>query len=1064
MRDPRGASTDEALVSDYARSRSGDALDELVRRYWGHAFHLSLRALGDEAAAEDSAQEAFVALMKGAATFDGRRSFGPWFRTLVMNAARKRSRTDLRQRRHTQRLVAKRPAPVEVNEGETRLLAKEAAEQVRSLAFDVRFPILLHFFGGCSLDEVAAVVGCPRSTAQSRIQRGLVQLRESLAEAGLSFAVEQIERALHEGAGDAIPVPPSPGARMLEALLSKASRVLTLDATVKAVGLFALVAAALAGAWIAGLPGRSLGSGSQSLAMGERALAPVDSSPQGDLPGDTAPAPSAATTLPLASTPALSSKGVLVSVTDLAGAPVANLRVVARINPVPELQDTAKHVPELDLPAKFPTGCLASATRIEATTGPDGRVYVSGLPSMVPVVLVAERGLEGAASERLNVPLDGAMSCSLVLRSPERPRAGRGTIVGTVSGSAGPLALTRVGGTFGSETPTGLVHGPWLVEVDVTTDERGRFAIHDVLPGLHAFRLRQGEEVQEEPVTALVEEGRVAEVALRLVPGARLTGRVVAGEGASAPKDVVVLLTQQGRRQWLKCDSTGVFQFTGLECRNYVLSAWADGFAIPAVQVPVESLGALTAPDLVLGRGAIVTGRVVCARGPLADRVVLATDTRAESLGFAFTGGDGAFRIAGLEAGRAHLVVLSREAFADVRVNRQRLRRLHPLASIDVPATGSVAVGDLEAPPTDPLSGHVFGLEGRAVRGAVVELVGSGARLSAVTDASGAYSFDVAPGPFTLVARSENLVSAETTGERGPGTAPVVDLTLAEGGSVTGRVTAPAERRGMLHVVALAKGGVGVATGWISSSTSAVGSDGRYLITGLRPGLHRILVAGAGRGQDVNVGAGREETVDFALASGDGRVLVRVEEAGGASDAASGPRLAVAYRGSFDPNELLNEDVAEAPVAGGQALLEQLPEGPLGVALIEFGASSRERRVFLHDGVRVACGPVVEVALSVVSPAQTGEIEGRIDGWVPEARAFMAVVARGDGVMVCAPPGADGRFRLHGVPRGACRVALIREGALAPTDNDGGLSVVVAPGACSGPAVLSMPITPGAGR
>jgi hypothetical protein len=39
----------------------------------------------DSAAAEDVAQDAFVALARGASSFERGRPFGPWFRTLVLN-------------------------------------------------------------------------------------------------------------------------------------------------------------------------------------------------------------------------------------------------------------------------------------------------------------------------------------------------------------------------------------------------------------------------------------------------------------------------------------------------------------------------------------------------------------------------------------------------------------------------------------------------------------------------------------------------------------------------------------------------------------------------------------------------------------------------------------------------------------------------------------------------------------------------------------------------------------------------------------------------------------------
>src|SRR5207248_9219520 len=60
---PDEPSSDEALLLEYARSRDPRAVDAILRRHWESAVRIGLRALGDPAAAEDAAQEAFVKLV-----------------------------------------------------------------------------------------------------------------------------------------------------------------------------------------------------------------------------------------------------------------------------------------------------------------------------------------------------------------------------------------------------------------------------------------------------------------------------------------------------------------------------------------------------------------------------------------------------------------------------------------------------------------------------------------------------------------------------------------------------------------------------------------------------------------------------------------------------------------------------------------------------------------------------------------------------------------------------------------------------------------------------------------
>src|SRR5688572_7808882 len=80
--------TSEALLAAYARTGDEAALAALVERHWAHAWRIAMRSLGDPAAAEDAAQEAMVALARGAGRFDDGAAFLPWFYALVLNAVR----------------------------------------------------------------------------------------------------------------------------------------------------------------------------------------------------------------------------------------------------------------------------------------------------------------------------------------------------------------------------------------------------------------------------------------------------------------------------------------------------------------------------------------------------------------------------------------------------------------------------------------------------------------------------------------------------------------------------------------------------------------------------------------------------------------------------------------------------------------------------------------------------------------------------------------------------------------------------------------------------------------
>lgn len=251
--DPFRLLADEALLVRFATSRDGAALDELVRRRWGDAYRLAFRLLGDRALAEDVAQQAFVALIRGAGHFEPGRAFGPWFRTVVMNTARNASESRRTRRRHEDRVAPRREAS---SGAEEPLVAREVQERVTELPFELRSPLVLHFFEGSSLSEVAATLGCAKSTVQSRIDRGLDQLRGALAGAGcLLPAPELMQRLSAVAAANAtFEAPQAPTAGALVALaaarspwaaLPKSALKLALAASVVAVAVLGL--AALAG-------------------------------------------------------------------------------------------------------------------------------------------------------------------------------------------------------------------------------------------------------------------------------------------------------------------------------------------------------------------------------------------------------------------------------------------------------------------------------------------------------------------------------------------------------------------------------------------------------------------------------------------------------------------------------------------------------------------------------------------------------------------------------------------------------------------------------------------------
>src|SRR5262245_16692021 len=70
-----------------AQAGSASDLEALFRTYWPRAHRAAYLVVQDAAAAEDIAQEAFLAAIRHLDRFDRRRPFGPWLHRIVVNRA-----------------------------------------------------------------------------------------------------------------------------------------------------------------------------------------------------------------------------------------------------------------------------------------------------------------------------------------------------------------------------------------------------------------------------------------------------------------------------------------------------------------------------------------------------------------------------------------------------------------------------------------------------------------------------------------------------------------------------------------------------------------------------------------------------------------------------------------------------------------------------------------------------------------------------------------------------------------------------------------------------------------
>jgi RNA polymerase sigma-70 factor (ECF subfamily) len=166
-----GAGREERAWVRGAQAGSVSDLEALFRTHWPLAHRAAYLVVHDAAAAEDIAQEAFLAAIRNLDRFDRRRRFGPWLHRIVVNRAIDWARARaLRAEAEPQDVPA--PDPPERNE--------ELLPALAALDPDQRAVIVLRHLLEYTPGEIADLLDLPRGTVNSRLRRGLDALKERL--------------------------------------------------------------------------------------------------------------------------------------------------------------------------------------------------------------------------------------------------------------------------------------------------------------------------------------------------------------------------------------------------------------------------------------------------------------------------------------------------------------------------------------------------------------------------------------------------------------------------------------------------------------------------------------------------------------------------------------------------------------------------------------------------------------------------------------------------------------------------------------------------------------------
>ena len=185
--DDRTAS-DEDLMLRLQRRRDEESFSALFARYRVPIISYLYRLVGNRTEAESLAQETFLRVLEKAEHYDYPRRFSTWFYTIARNLA-----TDFLKKKRAivpddfQGLAETVLGTGSPEPDAAVAWAEEQAQLIRALhelPLPYREVVVLRALQELSYREIAHIVGCPESTARSRMDYGLEFLRKRYRKQG----------------------------------------------------------------------------------------------------------------------------------------------------------------------------------------------------------------------------------------------------------------------------------------------------------------------------------------------------------------------------------------------------------------------------------------------------------------------------------------------------------------------------------------------------------------------------------------------------------------------------------------------------------------------------------------------------------------------------------------------------------------------------------------------------------------------------------------------------------------------------------------------------------------
>ena len=182
--DVGAADGDQLLLQQYIQTGSEEAFSQIVYRHSGWVYHTCRRNLHDVHLAEDATQAVFVLLCRKAATIRPETHLGGWLfqacRYVLADIRKSRARYLQRQNLACDLSMQRAASVQRLEAAPDPVLSAAVDEAIAGLRENDRQTILMHFYEGLTLRQMAAKLSITREGAKKRVMRALARLRARL--------------------------------------------------------------------------------------------------------------------------------------------------------------------------------------------------------------------------------------------------------------------------------------------------------------------------------------------------------------------------------------------------------------------------------------------------------------------------------------------------------------------------------------------------------------------------------------------------------------------------------------------------------------------------------------------------------------------------------------------------------------------------------------------------------------------------------------------------------------------------------------------------------------------